>query len=135
MKTMRRILRERSTAGALAALVALMMLLQGVFAGMAQSAMAAAATEPPGIICSVHGAVSNEPAGRENPYGKGLTCPCATLCQLASGSAAALPAGFIGLAHTISDAGFTGYFDRPAVSHVLVRGFLAQARAPPPRSI
>jgi hypothetical protein len=92
MKAMRLFLRDRLLAGASAALVAYLLVFQTLLAGMAHGAMAAAVGNPLGVICASDGSVS---AGHSTPDdGSGSrepACPCATLCQFASGLAAASP--------------------------------------------
>lgn len=87
MTSMRRLFRDRVTAGLWVVLIAAALLVQGVLASVAQGRMAAAAANPLNVICSDHGAGPISPAG--DPREKSVDCPCATLCRLA---ATAMPA-------------------------------------------
>ena len=87
MTSMRRLFRDRVTAGLWVVLIAAALLLQGVLASVVQGRMAAAAADPLNVICSDHGTGPISPAG--DPRDKSVDCPCATLCRLA---ATAMPA-------------------------------------------
>lgn len=88
MKLIRKIMQDRSSAGAIAMLALLLFLLQGLANGVAHGNMAGMALAADDIICSTHA-----PAGtseKQNPAGKIANDCCGTLCRLASTSAAAL---------------------------------------------
>jgi hypothetical protein len=54
MKTLRLVLRDRVSAGAIAALFAVMLLMQGLLGGVAQGSMASAAVDPFNVLCVSH---------------------------------------------------------------------------------
>lgn len=85
MGFIRRIMQDRSSAGAIAMLAVLLFLLQGFASG--NMAMAALAADE--IICSSH--MPEGGSGKQNPAGKIADDCCGTLCRLASATAAALP--------------------------------------------
>jgi hypothetical protein len=90
MKSMRRLMRDRVSAGAVAVLIAYLCVIQAAFTGFANGAMAASAGDPLRIICSQMGALSVVPGDEgQAPAKASHDCPCATLCRLAS---AAIPA-------------------------------------------
>ena len=129
MKTLRLVLRDRVSAGAIAVLIASMFLLQGLVAGVAHGTMASAAVDPFNIICIAH---------EDGPQQSGPSAPekaahdmCATLCQLAAGHVPALPGRAIevaapALGHTVEL-----YFAVKPAPRVSLRSTFAEARAPP----
>ena len=132
---MRRILRDRVSAGAIALLVTYLLLVQSVLAGLAQGAMAAATTDAAIVICSSHGVVTINVAGTNAPPETSFHCPCATLCQLAATSAPAVSGGFIGIADTAPGQRIAGYCIPGAVPPPILAHLVAEARAPPALSI
>lgn len=129
---MRRILGDRLTAGFLAAVVAYMMLLQGLVSAFAQGALAAPQPGSTFVICSLTGAVP----GTEGTVGDPLLeraahhC-CAALCHAAASHSPILPVIDLGPAF-ISAADTPLHFQ---VGHSIrqpsILGLLPEARAPP----
>lgn len=89
MGFIRRIMQDRSSAGAIAMLAVLLFLLQGLANGLTSGNMAMAALAADEIICSSH--MTEGGSGKHNPAGKIADDCCGTLCRLASATAAALP--------------------------------------------
>lgn len=93
MGFIRRIMQDRSSAGAIATLAVLLFLLQGLANGLTSGNMAMAALAADEIICSSHmpegGSGKQDPA--QNPAGKIAADCCGTLCRLASATIATLP--------------------------------------------
>lgn len=136
MKTMRLFLRDRLLAGTGTALIVYLLVFQALLAGMAHGSMAAMAADPLGIVCASDGSVS---AGHTTPEdGSGtdpLHCPCATLCQVASGLATIAPAAAPVLAY-IAPLGTTiAHADRTPLLAPSVSDFAARPRAPPHLSV
>lgn len=88
MKLIRKIMQDRSSAGAVAMLAFLLFLLQGLANGVAHGNMATVALAADEIICSSHSPAGA--TGKQDPAGKTANNCCGTLCRLASVSAAAL---------------------------------------------
>ncbi|PWK75660.1 DUF2946 family protein [Aminobacter sp. AP02] len=133
MKSIRLILRDRLSTGAIAGMIAFLLLLQGLLAGTAQGAMAAAAADPLGIICTMDG--MGPAMGETQPARSPADCPCGTLCQLAATSAPGLPGeqlAFIIAPLPVhrADIAEAGESVRQGL-----RGLIAEARAPPATSI
>lgn len=126
-------LRDRHSVGGFAGLIAILLLLQGLLAGMAQGAMAAAAVDPLHVICSVEGAVPVD--GGDTPLRKAADCPCGTLCQLASAFAPVLPGDQPGLILAEPREAGRLAFSPTSPSHASLRGLIAEARAPPTTSV
>ena len=133
MKSMRRILRDRLSAGAIAGMIAFMLLFQALLSGAASGAMAASAADPLGGICTMDG--MGPAGGDKQPTRSPADCPCGTLCQLAVAAAPGLPGEQLAF-----------ILDRPEVHGAVVaeqrrpapqgqRGLIAEARAPPPFSV
>lgn len=92
MGFIRRIMQDRSSAGAIATLAVLLFLLQGLANGLTSGNMAMAALAADEIICSSHmpeGGGKQDPA--PNPASKIAADCCGTLCRLASATIATLP--------------------------------------------
>lgn len=89
MGFIRRIMQDRSSAGAIAMLAVLLFLLQGLANGLTSGNMAMAALAADEIICSSH--TPEGGSGKQNPAGKIADDCCGTLCRLASATVAALP--------------------------------------------
>ncbi|UXS39731.1 DUF2946 domain-containing protein [Agrobacterium tumefaciens] len=89
MGFIRRIMQDRSSAGAIAMLAVLLFLLQGLANGLTSGNMAMAALAADEIICSSH--MPEGGSSKQNPAGKIADDCCGTLCRLASATAAALP--------------------------------------------
>ena len=88
MKLIRRIMQDRSSAGAVAVLALLLFLLQGLANGVAHGSMAATVLAADEIICSAH--MPGSDAGKQSPAEKLANSCCGTLCRLASASFTAL---------------------------------------------
>ncbi len=131
MKTLRLVLKDRVSAGAIAVLVAFMLLMQGLLGGVAQGSMASAAVDPFNLLCVSHeGDGFDQRLPSDGPVKSGHDL-CATLCQLASGYTPALPGRSVEIASpALRDAGEV-YFARKSVSRAVLRSLFAEARAPP----
>ncbi|MBB2970571.1 DUF2946 family protein [Mesorhizobium sp. RMAD-H1] len=132
MKAIRRILRDRISATAIAVLAAYFLLLQGLLGGMAQGAMAASAVDPLHVICSSSGAATiDQPGDQNGPAGKAADCPCCTLCRLACAAMPAILDGAGGFVH------LAALFDTAVPPHAEIgstpplRRLIAEPRAPP----
>ncbi|SCX35005.1 DUF2946 family protein [Agrobacterium rosae] len=90
MRLIRKIMQDRSSAGAIAMLALLLFLLQGLTNGVANGSMAAMALSADEIICSSH--MPDGASGKQDPAGKLANNCCGTLCRLATASAITLPA-------------------------------------------
>jgi hypothetical protein len=88
MRFIRKIMQDRSSAGAIATLALLLFLLQGLANGVAHGSMAAMALAADDIICSSH--MPEGATGKQDPASKADKSCCGTLCRLASASAVAL---------------------------------------------
>ena len=100
---MRRILGDRSSAIAVAVLVAYLLLLQGFVGGMTRSAMAASAAD----------------------------CPCASLCRLAANPLPAIVSGTAPLDLQDIEVAAAEPLAEPGPTLPPLRGFLPEPRAPP----
>lgn len=88
MKLIRRIMQDRSSAGAVAVLALLLFLLQGLANGVAHGSMAATALAADDIICAAH--MPDGGTKKQSPVEKLARSCCGTLCRLASTSFTAL---------------------------------------------
>ncbi|MBP8937869.1 DUF2946 domain-containing protein [Agrobacterium genomosp. 3] len=88
MGHIRRIMQDRSSAGAIATLAVLLFLLQGLANGLTSGNMAMAALAADEVICSSH---MPEGPAKQDPAGKIAADCCGTLCRLASATIATLP--------------------------------------------
>ncbi len=88
MGYIRRIMQDRSSAGAIATLAVLLFLLQGLANGLTSGNMAMAALAADEVICSSH---MPEGPAKQDPAGKIAADCCGTLCRLASATIATLP--------------------------------------------
>lgn len=131
MQTMRRTLRDRLSSGAIALLLAYLLLLQGLLAGLAQGTMTAASAGPLHVICTSNGIVAVNPADDGDiPGCAALRWHCKTLCLLASTSAPAVLGTHTGFVHPPSRQVATCL--TPAdISQSAFRALIAEARAPP----
>ena len=130
MKTLRLVLRDRVSAGAIAVLFAAMLLMQGLLAGVANGTMASAAVEPFNILCIAHedGPQHSLPDGGPDKAAHDL---CATLCQLATGYTPALPGRSVDIAAPVFSGAAEIYFAAKSAPRGAIRSFFAEARAPP----
>ncbi|MCV9999018.1 DUF2946 domain-containing protein [Pararhizobium sp. YC-54] len=131
MKTLRLVLRDRVSAGAIAVLFAAMLLMQGLLAGVAHGTMASAAVNPFNILCVAHedGSQQSLPDGGPDKAAHDL---CATLCQLAAGYTPALPGRSVDIASPVLGRVAEVYFAAKSAPRAVIRSFFAEARAPPP---
>jgi hypothetical protein len=91
MQLFRTLMRDRSSAGAIAMLAALLFLLQGLVGGFAHGAMVAQANDPSQIICSLHGTDQSDGKSKPGTAKQGECCTAA--CRIFSiVSQAILPA-------------------------------------------
>lgn len=86
MRFFRQIIADMTSGGLLAAVIAVMLLLQGAVAGYTQAAMVA---DDPGVICSLHGA---ETGSHKQTDGSERRDCCLTACRIAAAFTAMLPA-------------------------------------------
>ncbi|URK88734.1 hypothetical protein LP421_17535 [Rhizobium sp. RCAM05350] len=116
------------SAGAMTALVAVMLLMQGLLAGVAHGTMASTAADPFNIICVSHDGSLEQRLPGDAPVKPGHDL-CATLCQLAAGYTPALPGRSVDIAalHATTEV----YFAPKHAPRVVLRSFFAEARAPP----
>lgn len=132
MGMMRRLLRDRVSASAVAVLVACLLLIQGLLAGTAQGAMAASAADPFHVICSMSGTGSVDQSGHDNaPLKKVPECPCGTLCRLAAGAMPAILGGQSGSLYLAVETAIDSVFPEEHVSSPVLRDLIGQPRAPP----
>lgn len=129
MKILRLVLKDRLSAGAIAALVGFLLLAQGLFGGLAQGTMASAAVDPFNILCIAHETDAAQKRVPGDPV-QGAHDLCATLCQLAASVPPVLPSHVAGIVSPVQQA------DKPhPVREILTaavpRGNFAEARAPP----
>lgn len=121
----------RRKSGGIALMLAYVLAVQSLAAGLALGLMAAAGAEPFAVICTSNGPVALKPEpGPGAPENSHLHELCGTLCQLASASPAALGSegGFVSSPRQdISDNRFpAAEAPRSALPHSI-----AEARAPP----
>lgn len=129
MGAMRDIFRDRLTATAVAVVLVYLFLLQAFISGMTQGAMAASAADPLHVICTTDGAEpSSDPTG---PAGKGSTCPCAALCNIAGLAAPAVVGGQDHVYLTATRAEPVPPRLAPNPFTPSLRGFVPGPRAPP----
>lgn len=136
MRIMRLLLRDRVSAGAIAVLVAYLLLLQGALSGMAQGTMqgtmAASAVDPLHAICSSSGTTSIDPASNDGaPAKKAPDCPCGTLCRLASTAMPGIIDGQTGLMPIATPVALDVHFPADDVPPPALRGLIGEPRAPP----
>ncbi|WP_455273122.1 hypothetical protein [Rhizobium herbae] len=130
MKTLRLVLRDRVSAGAMTALVAVMLFMQGLLAGVAHGTMASAAADPFNIICVSHDGSLEQRLPGDAPVKPGHDL-CATLCQLAAGYTSALPGRSADIASPTLHSTAEVYFAPKHAPRAVLRSFFAEARAPP----
>ncbi|OBZ96815.1 hypothetical protein ADU59_03530 [Pararhizobium polonicum] len=130
MKTLRLVLRDRVSAGAIAVLVGAMLFMQGLLGGVAQGTMASAAADPFNILCVSHDGSLEQRLPGDAP-GTAHHDLCATLCQLAAGATPALPGGSAEIAYAAASDTAEAYFAAKRVPRAVLRSFFAEARAPP----
>jgi hypothetical protein len=132
MRLIRKIMQDRSSAGAIATLALLLFLLQGLTNGVANGNMATMALASDGVICSTH--MPDGVTGKQDPAGKLANTCCGTLCRLAATAAAAIidaPTELIAPIVSTSDVGFNAAYAKPAPPPPNRE---SQPRAPPLRS-
>ncbi|MGV2065638.1 DUF2946 family protein [Agrobacterium sp. 22-226-1] len=129
MGFIRRIMQDRSSAGAIAMLAVLLFLLQGLANGLTSGNMAMAALAADEIICSSH--MPEGGSSKQNPAGKIADDCCGTLCRLASATAAALPVIPIERADNILPAVEVAFLNVDAVLPPSPPNLESRPRAPP----
>jgi hypothetical protein len=129
MRFIRKIMQDKSSAGAIAILAVLLFLLQGLANGVTNGSMAALALEADGIICSSH--LPEGVSGKQDPAGKLANNCCGTLCRLASTSAAALLVTPIELIGNDDPKVEITFFGHAGASPPLTINRDAQPRGPP----
>lgn len=130
MGFVRRIMQDRSSAGAVAMLALLLFLLQGLTTGVAHGNMAAMSIGADGVICSTHmpdGATGKQ---NQNPAKQANDC-CGTLCRLAFAGAVALLASPIELTGGIATSVDLAFFYPDATSPPPTANRDSQPRGPP----
>lgn len=130
MGFVRRIMQDRSSAGAVAMLALLLFLLQGLTTGVAHGNMAVMSIGADGVICSTHmpdGATGKQ---NQNPAKQANDC-CGTICRLAFASAVALLASPTELAGGIATSVDLAFFYPDATSPPLTANRESQPRGPP----
>jgi hypothetical protein len=132
---MRRIMGDRLTGGLLAALVAYVMLLQGLVSAFAQGAFAAPQLRSTFVICSLTGAVPGTEGTTDDPLERAAHHFCAALCQTAASHSPILPTADLGPAfepQIEAQSHFSTLQDQPRPS---AARWFPEARAPPSLSI
>ncbi|MCT7373712.1 hypothetical protein [Chelativorans salis] len=136
MRTMRGMLGDRLRGGILAALVAYVMLLQGLVSAFAQGALAAPQPGSTFIICSLTGAApGTEGTVGGDPLERAAHHCCAALCHAAASHSPALPTADLGPA--FAPEGPTPlHFTAPEIPpRPDALGLSSEARAPPLLSV
>lgn len=132
MSRIRRLLRDRGTASAIALLIGCLLLVQGLLSGTAQGAMAASAVDPFQIICSAAADGSIGEVGHGGaPVKKLPECPCGTLCRLASAAMPAIVSGQGDLLRIVVATAVDIVVPRETPAPPILRGLIAEPRAPP----
>lgn len=129
MGIIRRIMQDRSSAGAIATLAILLFLLQGLANGLTRGNMAMAALATDEIICSTH--MPEGGAGKQDPAGKIADDCCGTLCRLASATIATLPVTPVERANRIIPTGEVAYVKFDAALPPSPPNLESRPRAPP----
>ncbi|PYE89938.1 DUF2946 family protein [Phyllobacterium leguminum] len=131
MRFTRQLLKDRLSAGAIALLMAYLLVLQSLLGIMAQSAMATSALGPLHVICTSTGAEAADPGGQGGLPQKAPECPCASLCQLASGATPAILNSNPDLPVIVRSYAVKIGPVLPDAGRHLPRGLIGQPRAPP----
>ena len=129
MGFIRRIMQDRSSAGAIATLAILLFLLQGLASGLTTGNMAMAALAADEIICSSH--MPEGGVGKQDPAGKIASDCCGTLCRLASATIATLPVTPIERADRIIASGEVAFVNFDAALPPSPPNLESRPRAPP----
>lgn len=129
MGFIRRIMQDRSSAGAIATLAILLFLLQGLANGLTSGNMAMAAPAADEVICSTH--MPDGGAGKQDPAGKIAADCCGTLCRLASATIATLPITPVERADRIIQSGEVAFVNFDAASPPSPPNLESRPRAPP----
>lgn len=122
-------MRDRSSAGAIATLAALLFLAQGLVGGLAHGAMLAQAHDPLQVICSFHG-TSDSSGNQHQNGGKADQC-CTTACRIFSMASHAILATTDAAASAHSELLETTRLPQSETQQKHRRRLLAEARAPP----
>lgn len=129
METLRLVLKDRMSAGAIAVLAGFLLLAQGLFGGLAQGTMASASVDPFNILCITHETDAAQKQVPGDPV-QGAHDFCATLCQLAASVTPVLPSHVAGIVSPVRQAG-KPHPAREILAIAVSRGNFAEARAPP----
>ncbi|CAN7435494.1 DUF2946 domain-containing protein [Agrobacterium tumefaciens] len=128
MGHIRRIMQDRSSAGAIATLAVLLFLLQGLTNGLTSGNMAMAALAADEVICSSH---MPEGPAKQDPAGKIAADCCGTLCRLASATIATLPVTPVERADRIVTADEVAFLNFDAALPPSPPNLESRPRAPP----
>jgi hypothetical protein len=128
---MRHIMGDRLTGGLLAALVAYVMLLQGLVSAFAQGALAAPQPGSTFVICSLTGAVPGAEGTTDDPLERAAHHCCAALCHAAAAQSPILPAIDLGPAFEPQTEALSHFPTFQEQLRPSVAGLLPEARAPP----
>ena len=141
MGMIRTVLRDRVSASAIALLVALLLLIQGLLSGQAQGSMTASAVDPLHSICSItgdgvidhvdHAENTNDGTSHGQSHGKAADCPCCTLCRLAAHAMPAILGADTVILHIDAAGVAANVFIPESVITPTLRGLIGQPRAPP----
>ncbi|MFF2319975.1 DUF2946 family protein [Agrobacterium sp. NPDC058088] len=129
MGIIRRIMQDRSSAGAIATLAVLLFLLQGLASGLTRANMAMAALATDDIICSTR--MPEGGSGKQDPAGKIAGDCCGTLCRLASATIATLPVTPVERADLLIPTDAVAYIKFDAASPPSPPNLESRPRAPP----
>lgn len=129
MRLLRTMMRDRSSAGAIAALAALLFLAQGLVGGFAHGSMLAKAHDPLQVICGLHGTENPSDSQHQND-GKADQC-CTAACRIVSMASHAILATPDAVAPVRSASLETASVAQTAIPQSQRRRLLAQPRAPP----
>ncbi|CAN7560687.1 hypothetical protein LJR235_003970 [Pararhizobium sp. LjRoot235] len=130
MHILRQIVRDRISSSAISALFAIVLLLQGLSAGLAQGGVAAAAADPFNILCFADepgSATHRTPVDKPSKHAQ---CPCATLCQH-SQAVIAIPVATDILVRPHRLQTTVGVIPDHLLPPLPAIGLVAEARAPP----
>ncbi|MGK6312084.1 DUF2946 family protein [Neorhizobium sp. DT-125] len=131
MRFIRQIIGDSTSGGVLSALIAVMLLLQGMIGGYAQAGMVSLHADA-GVICTEHGADASTP---QTPPGKSWPACCGIGCQALSSLASLLPVKGPALAAPLLAGIATASVPVEAGPTPHALGLAQEARAPPTPSI
>ena len=122
-------MRDRSSAGAIAALAALLFLAQGLVGGFAHGSMLAQAHDPLEIICGLHD--TENPTDSQHKTGGDADQCCTTACRIFSMASHAIPTTTDAATPGRSASLETASVEQAETPQPQRRRLLAQPRAPP----